>query len=235
MLKTVRSLVLCGTLAALVAPAVAMADAPHPAPAVRAPVPAQPIPGSRQARFSLVGDIARAGKTRLYVYDIKLQIFVDRFLISPGRKEFPTAGNSFVIQTTQFLPTWTPPNSAWAKGLTPKGPGIGNPMGLLKMSLGANSEFIHGIPPSEEPALGTAASHGCLRISSANNLYLYQRYAGIGTKVSLNRDVAASTLWDQQYTARGGHDHLITDGRELIPALLVPGHPTFPTVMEYHD
>ena len=116
--------------------------------------------------------------------------------------------------------------------MAPKPGGIGNPMGLLKMSLGQYSQYIHGIPKSEEPRLGTAASHGCLRMSSPNVLQLYQRYAGVGTRVTINRDLAKSRAWNADFKARGMQSHPITDGSELVPGALLK---QYPAVMEYHD
>ncbi len=204
---------------------------PHPPSAVTVKVPTQPIPGSRQARFQLVGDIANPRFTRLYVFDLKLQKFVDRYYTSPGSAKYPTQGSRFIIQRAIFRPTWTPPNATWAAGLQPQGPGLDNPMGLLKLDLGAYGQFIHGIPKGEEPALGTAASHGCLRMSTPNVLQLFQRYAGVGTKVILNRDPAATKRWAASFNAAGMQSHAITDGSELVDGVLQGGTPP---VMEYH-
>jgi lipoprotein-anchoring transpeptidase ErfK/SrfK len=196
-------------------------------------VPDKPIPGSRQERFTLVADIANPKATRLYIFDTKKKVYVDRYLISPGIAKYPTKGNSFVIDRAVILPTWTPPPGAdWAKNLKFQPGGINNPMGVLKLSLGAYGQYIHGIPKTEEAFLGTAASHGCLRMSSANVLQLYQRYAGIGTKVTINRDLAKSKQWASDYAGRSGKDHPITDGAELIANALKK---IYPPVLEYHD
>ena len=144
----------------------------------------------------------------------------------------PTTGTNFTVTRAIFRPTWTPPKSAWAANLKFQPAGINNPMGLLKLDLGGYSEFIHGVPKSEEANLGKAASHGCLRISTANVLYLFQHYAGAGTTVTINRNLALSNQWAAQFTAAGGKDHVITDGAELIPLVLSGKNPA---VLEYHD
>jgi hypothetical protein len=61
-------------------------------------------------------------------------------------------------------PSWRPPpNSSWAKGKTAKGPGEpGNPMKVVKIFFQEPDYYIHGTGDVE--SLGSAASHGCLRM-----------------------------------------------------------------------
>ncbi|MFL5524693.1 MAG: L,D-transpeptidase, partial [Gemmatimonadaceae bacterium] len=61
-------------------------------------------------------------------------------------------------------PSWhPPPDAAWAKGKTAKGPGDpGNPMKVVKIFFHEPDYYIHGT--DAVGSLGEAASHGCLRM-----------------------------------------------------------------------
>jgi len=169
---------------------------------------------SRQQRYELVADLVAS---RIYVVNKATGQPVDRYLTSPGRAQFPTQGDHFVIRRTLTKAPWNPPNSAWAKKAKPVPGGINNPMGIFKMDLGGYSEYIHGTPASERKDLGRPASHGCLRMSNENVLQLYQRYAGVGTEVTILRDPAKSQALREAFEAQGLTDHAITDGAELLP------------------
>ncbi len=170
-------------------------------------------PGEKRARFHIVADIARASHTRLYVLD-KNERPIASFLISPGTTDWPTRGSSFTIDKVTPRPVWTPPDSAWAKGLKQEPPGIGNPKGILALDLGRFGELIHGIPASEAKRLGRAASHGCLRMSGANVLALREHYAEAGTQVSVNRNAAFSAKLSQTFSAIA--EKPINAGREYL-------------------
>ncbi len=107
-----------------------------------------------------------------------------------ARSSPPRATTSSVQDVLPRQP-WNPPSSSWAAKAKPVPPGVDNPMGILKLSLGAYSEYIHGIPAGEEAELGHAASHGCLRMSGSNVLELGEKYAEAGTDVTINRDRGA--------------------------------------------
>jgi peptidoglycan hydrolase-like protein with peptidoglycan-binding domain len=170
---------------------------------------------SKRSSFHIVADISDPKKTRLYVMssDNKIQA---RYLTSPGRAEFPTAGNHFKIQDVFTRAPWNPPSSGWANGSKQVPPGIDNPMGITKLSFGQYSEYIHGIPASEEAELGHAASHGCLRMSGSNVLELSEKYAGAGSDVTINRDRSAGAKLEAQYTASGVQERPTDAGREYL-------------------
>ncbi|MDB5100100.1 MAG: ErfK/YbiS/YcfS/YnhG family protein [Cyanobacteria bacterium RYN_339] len=188
------------------------------------PVAAQPAPApapaafgqdsfQRQDRYKIEVDLP---SSRLYVVDKATGEPVDRYLTSPGRKEFPTAGKHFTIQRTLLKAPWNPPASKWAANAKPVPGGMNNPMGIFKMDLGGYSEYIHGTPASERADLGRPASHGCMRLSNENVLQLYQRYAGVGTEVEINRDAAESKRLRAGFAATHRKEHAITDGKELL-------------------
>ncbi len=173
------------------------------------------LPGSKKGAFRIVADISDPTKTRLYVLGKNDQVQA-RYLTSPGRAEFPTRGDHFKIQDVLPRQPWNPPNSSWVKNSTPVPPGIDNPMGILKLSFGQYSEYIHGIPPKEEPELGHAASHGCLRMSGSNILEVGEKWAEAGTDVTINRDRALSAQLAAAYATANVQDRPTDAGREYL-------------------
>jgi lipoprotein-anchoring transpeptidase ErfK/SrfK len=99
-------------------------------------------------------------KFRLRAYrDGKL---VATFPVAIGQPRFPSPTGSFVVTEKLKNPTWIPPNSPWAKGLEPIPPGSGNPLGTRWIGTSAPAVGIHGTPQAY--TIGTAASHGCIRM-----------------------------------------------------------------------
>jgi lipoprotein-anchoring transpeptidase ErfK/SrfK len=170
---------------------------------------------TKRGNFHIVADISNPAKTRLYVVgaDDKIQA---RYLTSPGSAQFPTAGNHFKIQDVFTRAPWNPPSSGWASNAKQVPPGIDNPMGITKLSFGQYSEYIHGIPASEEAELGHAASHGCLRMSGSNVLELSEKYAGAGSDITINRDRSAGAKLEAQYAASGVQERPTDAGREYL-------------------
>lgn len=89
------------------------------------------------------------------------------YAIAVGQDKYPTPLGSFSIRKIVWNPSWVPPpNSEWAKGKTAKGPGDpGNPMKVVKIFFKEPDYYIHGTDDVE--SLGSAASHGCLRMDAA--------------------------------------------------------------------
>jgi len=86
------------------------------------------------------------------------------YAVAVGQDGYPTPVGSFSIKTIVWNPSWKPPPGAdWAKGKTAKGPGDpGNPMKVVKIFFQEPDYYIHGTGDVE--SLGSAASHGCLRM-----------------------------------------------------------------------
>jgi lipoprotein-anchoring transpeptidase ErfK/SrfK len=83
--------------------------------------------------------------------------------IAVGKGAHPTPTGEFQIQKIVWNPEWVPPDSKWAQGKTYKAPGHpANPMRLVKIFWREPDYYIHGT--SEVESLGSAASHGCLRM-----------------------------------------------------------------------
>ena len=89
---------------------------------------------------------------------------VDRFAVAVGTKQYPTPKGSFQIRKVVWNPSWKPPDSKWAKGKPPRPPGHPeNPMKRVKIFFSEPDYYIHGT--DDEDSLGTADSHGCIRMS----------------------------------------------------------------------
>lgn len=86
------------------------------------------------------------------------------YAVAIGQERYPTPIGTYVIRKMIWNPSWRPPPGAdWARGKTAKGPGDpGNPMKTVKIFFKEPDYYIHGTGDVE--SLGSAASHGCLRM-----------------------------------------------------------------------
>jgi lipoprotein-anchoring transpeptidase ErfK/SrfK len=91
--------------------------------------------------------------------------------VAIGKSKHPTPTGTFHIRRIIWNPSWTPPNSEWARGRKPKRPGEpGNPMGRVKIFFAEPDYFIHGT--EDEESIGRAASHGCIRMRNEDAIAL---------------------------------------------------------------
>jgi lipoprotein-anchoring transpeptidase ErfK/SrfK len=95
------------------------------------------------------------------------------YRVATGTPGYPTPVGTFEIVDKKENPTWyNPAPDTWGADLPPFiGPGPGNPLGTRAMYLNAPGIRIHGTWDSS--SIGTAASHGCIRmhIEDAEELY----------------------------------------------------------------
>jgi lipoprotein-anchoring transpeptidase ErfK/SrfK len=107
---------------------------------------------------------------------------VKSYTVAVGSPEFPTPTGRFVVQTMQVNPSWNVPNSAWAGSLageTIPGGAPNNP--LVARWIGFNGSVgFHGT--ASAGSLGSAASHGCIRMDPGEVIDLYKRVK-VGTPV----------------------------------------------------
>lgn len=89
------------------------------------------------------------------------------YAVAVGQERYPTPTGTYVIRKMIWNPSWRPPPDAdWARGKTAKGPGDpGNPMKTVKIFFREPDYYIHGTGAVE--SLGSASSHGCLRMDPA--------------------------------------------------------------------
>jgi L,D-transpeptidase catalytic domain len=105
---------------------------------------------------------------------------VRTFRVATGQSRYPTPFGTFRVVTKQRDPWWYPPNSDWARGLSPIPPGPGNPLGTRWMGLSASGVGIHGTP--SDYSIGYSASHGCIRMHIPEAAWLFE-HVKVGTPV----------------------------------------------------
>lgn len=114
--------------------------------------------------------IQRASRELLFYKNGRL---IRRFTVAVGLPQYPTPLGQFAIVSKLVDPTWIPPDSEWAEGFEPIGPGPDNPLGTRWMGLTSPQIGIHGTPDLE--SLGTASSHGCIRMSIPEVEWLFSQ------------------------------------------------------------
>ena len=99
-------------------------------------------------------------KVRVYRGDEVISIET----VAVGMAKYPTPTGSWKFYRVDLNPEWNPPKSNWAKGRKRSSPGhTDNPMGRARLVF--NMPYtIHGT--DDLGSLGTAASHGSVRISN---------------------------------------------------------------------
>jgi lipoprotein-anchoring transpeptidase ErfK/SrfK len=107
---------------------------------------------------------------------------VKEYRVATGTPGFPTPTGTFEIIDKKENPTWYNPDpTGWGAGMPESiGPGPSNPLGTRAMYLNAPGIRIHGTWSSS--SIGTAASHGCIRMLISDSEDLYPRIP-IGTPV----------------------------------------------------
>ncbi|MBW3570941.1 MAG: L,D-transpeptidase [Gemmatimonadetes bacterium] len=123
--------------------------APQPAPA-----PPPPPPDLRLE--------VNVAERKLYVYRNDERIATHP--VAVGTKEWPTRTGEWRIGQVVFNPRWTPPQEEWARDEEVVEPGDpDNPLGRAQLVYDA-PRSIHGT--NEPESLGTAASHGSIRVAN---------------------------------------------------------------------
>lgn len=107
---------------------------------------------------------------------------VKTYTVAVGAAGYETPSGLYSIQSKQVDPVWTVPNSDWAGDQAGQVIPGGVPENPLKARwLGVNGSVgFHGT--SEDYSLGSAASHGCIRMSVDDVIDLYDRVE-VGTPV----------------------------------------------------
>jgi lipoprotein-anchoring transpeptidase ErfK/SrfK len=127
-------------------------------PATRDSFPVQLIP--KEAPLEL-----RASVSERMLYVTRGDTTLKTFQVAVGTAKYPTPRGTFRIRKMIWNPSWRPPpNSDWAKGKKARGPGDPlNPMKVVKVFFKEPDYYIHGTGDVE--SLGSAASHGCIRMA----------------------------------------------------------------------
>ncbi len=118
--------------------------------------------------------------------NFKLTLFKDlkpvkTYIVAVGQAGLETPAGLYSIQDMQVNPSWHVPNSAWAGDLAGQviPPGPNNPIKARWMGI-ADSAGIHGT--ADPGSLGSAASHGCVRMDIPDVIDLYDQVS-VGTPV----------------------------------------------------
>ncbi|MDQ3673321.1 MAG: L,D-transpeptidase family protein [Gemmatimonadota bacterium] len=108
--------------------------------------------------------VLRASVSERMLYVQRGDTTLQTFQVAVGTDEYPTPRGTFTIKKMIWNPRWVPPpNSDWAKGKKARGPGDPlNPMKVVKIFFKEPDYYIHGT--DAVGSLGSAASHGCLRM-----------------------------------------------------------------------
>jgi lipoprotein-anchoring transpeptidase ErfK/SrfK len=117
---------------------------------------------------------------RLYK-DLELE---KTYTVAIGAVGYDTPTGLYSIQDKQVDPVWNVPDSDWAGDLagTTVPPGPENPLKARWMGI-YNGAGIHGT--TDIGSLGSAASHGCVRMSEADVIDLYDR-VDVGTPIYIS-------------------------------------------------
>lgn len=124
--------------------------------------------------------LVRVREQRLYFYEDATLSGVYR--VSTGTPQYPTPMGRFRVVQKIVNPSWTnPAPDGWGKDMPAYiPPGLDNPLGTRALQLNAPGILIHGT--QNVRALGTPASHGCIRMSMAEIEALFPRVP-VGTPV----------------------------------------------------
>ncbi|MCB0875731.1 MAG: L,D-transpeptidase/peptidoglycan binding protein [Solirubrobacterales bacterium] len=104
-----------------------------------------------------------------------------QYTVAIGAQGFDTPTGLYHIQDKQVDPVWNVPDSDWAGSLAGQTipPGPDNPLKARWMGI-YNGAGIHGT--SDTASLGSAASHGCVRMAVPDVIDLYDR-VDVGTPI----------------------------------------------------
>lgn len=124
--------------------------------------------------------LVRIGENKLYLYeDGKI---THTWNVAPGQPEYPTPTGLYEVTEKRYMPTWINPSpDTWGADMPAEiPPGINNPLGLRAINWSAPAIRFHGTQALY--SLGYNASHGCVRMSNADVIELYD-IIDVGTPI----------------------------------------------------
>jgi len=128
------------------------------------------------------GTVITVDKAHFKLRLFKRLKFSKSYSVAVGQPAYPTPTGLFHITDKQVNPTWNVPNSPWAgelQGTVVQGGSAANPLKARWMGI-VNGVGIHGT--GEDYSIGSAASHGCIRMHVADVEDLFPRVP-VGTPV----------------------------------------------------
>jgi hypothetical protein len=130
------------------------------------------------------GTVVTVDKSHFRLRLFKRLRFVKSYGVAVGQPAYPTPTGLFHITNKAVNPTWSVPDSPWAGALrneTVPGGSDQNPLKARWLGI-TNGVGIHGT--AETGSIGSAASHGCIRMLVPDVIDLYPRVP-VGTPVLL--------------------------------------------------
>ena len=145
--------------------------------------------GAPVAPYRRTVDVRRANRVFVTVSksERKVRVFrwfriVKRYTVAIGQSAYPTPEGLFHVHSKQVNPSWSVPRSGWAGSLggsTIAGGSSENPLKARWIGFASGVGF-HGT--GDTGSIGSAASHGCVRMRVGDVKDLYRRVS-IGTPV----------------------------------------------------
>jgi lipoprotein-anchoring transpeptidase ErfK/SrfK len=123
------------------------------------------------ARYPTVIAIYRAGFTLTLYKQLKS---VHTYTIAVGRQGLETPAGEYTVHDKEIDPSWHVPNSSWAGSLAGQviPPGPQDPLKARWIGI-TDGSGIHGT--DDIGSLGSAASHGCIRMAIPDVIQLYNQ------------------------------------------------------------
>jgi lipoprotein-anchoring transpeptidase ErfK/SrfK len=122
------------------------------------------------------GKILVSSLTQRRVYVFSGNKLKKSFGICIGRPGYATPTGVYVVARKKKNPTWNNPGAPWSAGMAESITGAGGPLGKAALYITKNGKDIgirfHGTAKSW--TIGTADSHGCMRLKNADILKLYK-------------------------------------------------------------
>lgn len=108
---------------------------------------------------------------------------IRRWPVAIGAPGYPTPVGEYHVTEKRYLPTWVNPSpNGWGRDMPRAiGPGRNNPLGLRALNWSAPGAIrFHGT--TNLRSIGTAASKGCVRLTNADVIELYDLIE-VGTRI----------------------------------------------------
>jgi lipoprotein-anchoring transpeptidase ErfK/SrfK len=114
-------------------------------------------------RLTIGSGYKHHGYGYLYNYDGKLQ---KSFRTAIGKPGYPTPTGTYRIGRKVKMPTWRNPYVGWSMGMPASMQGVNSPLGTRALYVydGRTDTGIRFHGTASRNSIGTAASHGCLRM-----------------------------------------------------------------------
>jgi lipoprotein-anchoring transpeptidase ErfK/SrfK len=115
--------------------------------------------------------LVRHGERKLYLYENGK--ITHSWTVAVGQPNYPTPTGVYEVTELRYMPTWiNPAPDGWGSDMPLEiAPGTGNPLGVRAINWSASGIRFHGT--ENLSSLGTAASHGCVRMSNEDVVELY--------------------------------------------------------------